>query len=305
MAREAAPAFQFYPKDYLCSDSVMEMSLAAQGVYARLLCKCWLSGSIPADPRKAARLIGYPDAWEEVQEALGLFYEDAEQPGRMRHSRLDEEREKQRKYSEKRARAARARWAKQSPPADDEPGAQDQESGQAEQKTGEGQTEMTKGANEQSGGDAYASDVHAFCCPDAVHMECSTSSSPTTIVVEREKKKRRRRAPKESDCEVYARSRAPDEWKEFAGSVGREFYGVYAGQDWYKQTGEDLLSNKKWKYVLQVRLEAELRKENERGKRYTQRKKHAASDRKTGGSSSPDKQPQRDKAGAGISVRSL
>ncbi|SHI56358.1 Protein of unknown function [Rubritalea squalenifaciens DSM 18772] len=296
MPKKKSPAFQFYPKDYLCSDSVMQMSMQAQGAYMRMLCKCWLSGTLPADAKKIAVLIGFPTMTRAVREAMQLFTVDPDDPERLRHDRLDEEREKQKKNSRARAVAAKLRWVENN----------DSEQVETKSETLSEENPSTTGDTEDQG-DAIASVLHPQIDANAEQMVCTTttSSSPTTVVVEREKKKRRRRAPKESDCEVYARSRAPDEWKEFAGSVGREFYGVYAGQDWYKQTGEDLLSNKKWKYVLQVRLEAELRKENERGKRYTQRKKHAAGDRKTGGSGSTDKQPQRDKAGAGISVRSL
>jgi uncharacterized protein YdaU (DUF1376 family) len=53
-----SPAFQFYPQDYLSSARVAEMSLEEEGAYIRLLCYCWTTGSIPADPERCARLIG-------------------------------------------------------------------------------------------------------------------------------------------------------------------------------------------------------------------------------------------------------
>lgn len=71
---------------------------------------------------------------------------------------------------------------------------------------------------------------------------------------------------------MYARGCAPPGREGYAESIGREFFALYAGQGWRKQTGEDLLSNKKWMYVLKVRLEAEMRKELERVKRYGQGK---------------------------------
>lgn len=40
---EKAPAFQFYPKDFLTDDKVMEMSAEVRGMYITLLCVDWLN----------------------------------------------------------------------------------------------------------------------------------------------------------------------------------------------------------------------------------------------------------------------
>lgn len=67
------PAFQFYAKDWLTDDKVNLMSLAAQGLYMRLLAAAWLrGGSIPSDESAAARLVGVPleefrELWPEVR----------------------------------------------------------------------------------------------------------------------------------------------------------------------------------------------------------------------------------------------
>ena len=53
-----APAFQFYAGDYLSSSRVTLLTLEEEGAYIRLLCHCWLHGSIPNDPEMIARLIG-------------------------------------------------------------------------------------------------------------------------------------------------------------------------------------------------------------------------------------------------------
>lgn len=50
------PAFQFYPRDWLASPSVMMMTLAEQGAYMRLLSFQWLNGSIPDTDEDRARL---------------------------------------------------------------------------------------------------------------------------------------------------------------------------------------------------------------------------------------------------------
>ena len=46
---EKAPAFQWYPKDYLSDLNVVVMTLEEEGAYRRLMDYCWLHGSIPDD----------------------------------------------------------------------------------------------------------------------------------------------------------------------------------------------------------------------------------------------------------------
>lgn len=293
MARGEAPAFQFYPKDYLCSDSVLELGLAAQGAYVRMLCKCWLSGSIPADANKVARLIGFPGQKKAVEEALELFYTDPENSNRVRHKRLDEERAHQQKNSEKRRQAARSRW--------------DTVKGRKDERQQELPVSQEPPPPECKA-DANASPVHASCCAEKEQMECPPSSTPTptTTAENREREKGRRGAPSEQECQSYARSCAPPGREDYAESIGREFHAIYAGQDWRKQTGEDILSNKKWKYVLKVRLEAEMRKENERGKRYSNSQRDGRG--RDGRGIRPDSAGPgegRTAAGAGIQVRQL
>lgn len=107
-------------------------------------------------------------------------------------------------------------------------------------------------------------------------------------------------APTESECEKFAQTSVPPQSADFAVSVAREFYALYAGQDWRKVTGEDILPKQKWKYVLKMRLEAELRQENERNKRYQSGKVSGGNGRAKGHG-----QPRAnggDDPGAGINV---
>ncbi len=46
---EKSPAFQFYPKDWISDINVLGMPRQVEGDYIRLLCICWLEGSIPVD----------------------------------------------------------------------------------------------------------------------------------------------------------------------------------------------------------------------------------------------------------------
>jgi hypothetical protein len=53
-----APAFQLYARDWLTDEAVKTMSLAAQGLYVRLLCHQWLEGSIPSTQAVVALATG-------------------------------------------------------------------------------------------------------------------------------------------------------------------------------------------------------------------------------------------------------
>ena len=89
------PAFQFYPADFLTDEHVITMTNAALGAYMRLLCVCWLEGSIPIDPDRLSRLchasvIDFGELWPMI---APCFYDAGDD--RLRHSRLDRERRKQ------------------------------------------------------------------------------------------------------------------------------------------------------------------------------------------------------------------
>jgi uncharacterized protein YdaU (DUF1376 family) len=90
-----SPAFQFYPQDYLASSRVAEMTLEEEGVYIRLLCYCWASGSIPADPERCAKLAGKGCSIEVATTVQRSFNEHPTDPQRLVHDRLELERERQ------------------------------------------------------------------------------------------------------------------------------------------------------------------------------------------------------------------
>lgn len=95
-----APAFQFYPKDFLSAESVQVMSLQERGAYITLICVCWIEGSLPADVARLARLCGAPlTAFRRFWPALErCFRADPEAPGRLIHPRLERERHKQAEF---------------------------------------------------------------------------------------------------------------------------------------------------------------------------------------------------------------
>jgi len=122
-----SPAFQFYPQDWLASAKVAEMTLEEEGAYIRLICYCWMTGSIPADPARCAKMVG-KGCTVEVATAVQLAFNQISttlQPNvnqtstsdqRMTHERLEKEREKQDRHREKSAfggrQSAKSRSAK-------------------------------------------------------------------------------------------------------------------------------------------------------------------------------------------------
>jgi len=115
-----APAFRFYPKDFLTSERQIAMSAAAAGVYIRLLCHCWLSDSLPNDLAILAKLSGVDDAefatiWPLVSPSFL-----SNKVGRLVHPRLMHEQKKQLDYSKSQRtsglRGAQKRWARHSDP---------------------------------------------------------------------------------------------------------------------------------------------------------------------------------------------
>lgn len=103
MAPEKAPAFQFYPKDFLSDGNQGEMSLAESGAYARLMCRCWLEKTVPDDVKRAANLVGATAGqmrkmWPAIRRC---FQPHPTLTGRLIHPRLEKEREKQEAFRQR------------------------------------------------------------------------------------------------------------------------------------------------------------------------------------------------------------
>lgn len=104
---ERAPAFQFYPQDWLACDKVAEMTLEEEGVYIRLLCYCWTVGSIPADPERCARLAGKGCSAQTATSVQRAFNACSTDPQRLVHKRLEKERTKQAERREQQSEAGK------------------------------------------------------------------------------------------------------------------------------------------------------------------------------------------------------
>lgn len=113
MAKEKAPAFQFYPRDFIADINVQAMTMEERGVYLWLLCHCWNEGSLPSDLSKLARICSvsgrrFTHLWEAIAPCFDVAGDH------LTHKRLDLERQKQAAWNEQRAQAGRAsaaaRW---------------------------------------------------------------------------------------------------------------------------------------------------------------------------------------------------
>jgi uncharacterized protein YdaU (DUF1376 family) len=114
VAAERAPAFQFYPRDFVSDSRVTSMSLKERGAYITLICHCWTDGVISADHEQIAKLLGVPitefrKVWPAVERCFTLT------PTGYTHKRLDEERQKQASHRQRQSDrgkvAATKRWA--------------------------------------------------------------------------------------------------------------------------------------------------------------------------------------------------
>jgi len=101
-----APAFQFYPSDFLSDEHVALMTNQEVGCYIKLLCYCWKEGSIPKDTLKLSKLCGESDEkmgsmWPNIRPCFRLNGE------RYFHKRLDAERRKQKEWRKKSVKGGR------------------------------------------------------------------------------------------------------------------------------------------------------------------------------------------------------
>lgn len=110
--RTTAPAFQFYPSDFLGSPEVHAMSLTEVGAYIKLLGFCWDMDGLPTDHNKLASMLRIPRSrfdrlWKGP---LGDCFQELS--GKYRNGRLDRERYKQKSYARRQSDNAKSRWNK-------------------------------------------------------------------------------------------------------------------------------------------------------------------------------------------------
>jgi len=101
-----SPAFQFYPADYLSDSNTIAFTAEQDGHYLRLLCLCWLEGSIPIDPRPLLK--GGATITDECLNPVLKCFRLNRKKTAMVHPRLDAERCKQIAWREKSSAGGKA-----------------------------------------------------------------------------------------------------------------------------------------------------------------------------------------------------
>lgn len=103
----SAPAFQFYPKQWLGDDKVMLMSWAARGMHFHLMCISWQQDppcTLPDDDEMIAAWLGHPENFEALK--TQIFRAWKKEDGRWLQSGLLKEFQKQTAYRESRSKNA-------------------------------------------------------------------------------------------------------------------------------------------------------------------------------------------------------
>lgn len=111
------PAFQFYVKDWLSSESVVVMTAEQRGWYIQLLCHAWNSepiATLPSDDRKLKALAGASDSWAtDKQAVLDCFEVDGD---RLVNRRLANQYQELQEFRNSKSEAGRKgnekRWGK-------------------------------------------------------------------------------------------------------------------------------------------------------------------------------------------------
>ena len=104
-----SPAFQFYARDFFMDENVRLMTNQQVGIYIKLLCFCWLEGSIPKNSSAIAKLCDETETamaqlWPAISKCFEVSQLDDE---RLVNKRLDAERKKQQEFSDERKKAGK------------------------------------------------------------------------------------------------------------------------------------------------------------------------------------------------------
>lgn len=99
-----APAFQFYPAEFLASHKVSRMPNVERGAYITLLCRCWLDNGLPTDLVELADLANMKsEPFERMWKTGRIGRCFIERGGKFHNERLDVERKKQAEYRRRQA----------------------------------------------------------------------------------------------------------------------------------------------------------------------------------------------------------
>jgi uncharacterized protein YdaU (DUF1376 family) len=105
--KNKAPAFQFYPADFISDELVQIMSNEEVGVYVKMLCSDWINGGLPSNKAVLCRMFNCDQTALDM--CLSSFVLKSD---RYFNKRLIKERKKQAQYRQKQSKNAQSRWNK-------------------------------------------------------------------------------------------------------------------------------------------------------------------------------------------------
>ena len=108
MAKEQAPAFQFYPRDFLADGDQAALTLEECGAYARMLSFSWLKVGLVNDRCKIARMIGGSEEVVATVLREHFMLQERSYEQRWVNTRQEEERRKQAKHRKQKKIAGEA-----------------------------------------------------------------------------------------------------------------------------------------------------------------------------------------------------
>lgn len=109
MPKHKSPAFQIYPETVLSDEAVKLMDNRQFGVYMKLILHNWLEGSIPTSFTMLGTLVNEdPRDFEAMWPAMATKFK--KKGSRLTNRRLEKERKKQKKYSQKMKENALKLW---------------------------------------------------------------------------------------------------------------------------------------------------------------------------------------------------
>lgn len=106
----APESFRFYYRDYVTAAAVMQMSLAEQGAYIRLLCQQFEYGEVRVHLLPAILQLADDEITALLAGPVGQCFEEV-QPGVLQNAKLADIRERAMATSEKARRSAQRRWS--------------------------------------------------------------------------------------------------------------------------------------------------------------------------------------------------
>lgn len=114
MSKTKAPAYQWYPTDFMADGAVVPMTLEEEGAYRRLLDSQWLNGFIPNEMWDIASICKHVpmSRMRKLWVRIGPLFPETS-PGQLQNGRLERVRNERVEFVQSQVDKANARWEKE------------------------------------------------------------------------------------------------------------------------------------------------------------------------------------------------